>query len=116
MERLDGDAFFPNVVKILSELAGERIPADAFRLDKLPNHLRMNIRVVDGDGATVQEGRDLSQLRKDLDVHPSMEVTPAGVTDSGTGNAADAAQWHRDGIDTWDFDVLPKSVPVERGA
>ena len=44
------ERFWTRLRGSLAQLAGEPIPPDAFALDKLPQHLRMNIRVVDEAG------------------------------------------------------------------
>ncbi|HEX6986738.1 MAG TPA: DUF3418 domain-containing protein, partial [Planctomycetaceae bacterium] len=43
----------------LSKIAGERITPEMFEADKLPNHLRMNVRVVDEAGESLATGRDV---------------------------------------------------------
>ncbi len=103
LQDVEGE-FFAEVVRILSELAGERIPPDAFRLEKLPHHLRMNIRVVDADGQLLEEGRDMGALLKSLQVTSSPEVVTAAHD-----------EWQRDGIATWDFGDLPAQVAIMHG-
>ncbi|OHV10250.1 ATP-dependent RNA helicase HrpA [Kushneria phosphatilytica] len=41
---------------------GIRLPADAWQPEQLPEHLHMNIRVVDHEGHTLGQGRDLDAL------------------------------------------------------
>jgi ATP-dependent helicase HrpA len=47
----------------LTRAAGLRVPADAFRDDALPPHLRMNYALVDDAQRVVDRGRDLDALR-----------------------------------------------------
>ena len=56
--------FEETVAKLLSEIAREPVTIDDFDLDRLPNHLRMNVCVVDADGETLSAGRDVKQLRR----------------------------------------------------
>ncbi|TMM35574.1 MAG: ATP-dependent RNA helicase HrpA [Actinobacteria bacterium] len=50
----------------LRRLAGVPVPHDAWQPDKVPEHLKMNFRVLDESGAVVGEGRDLAQLQREL--------------------------------------------------
>ena len=42
------------------------VPADAFRPDSAPPHLRMNFRVLDEHGRQLAMGRDLGELKREL--------------------------------------------------
>ncbi|MET0293183.1 MAG: ATP-dependent RNA helicase HrpA, partial [Steroidobacteraceae bacterium] len=48
---------------VLTRAAGITVPADAFRDDQLPPHLRMNVAVLDDAERIVDSGRDLAALR-----------------------------------------------------
>jgi len=96
--------FLPTIAEALSRAAGEPIDAESFDLAGLPDHLRMNIRVVGPQGETVAEGRDLASLRDELGVRSLLS----------TGEIRDAG-WMRDGIQSWDFGELPRRVEVGRG-
>jgi ATP-dependent helicase HrpA len=74
-----------------------------FDPDSLPEHLRMNFRVVDAHGKALARGRDLSEIRRKLGVRvkEAFEQLPPG-------------QFHRQGITHWDFGDLPERVPVPR--
>ena len=50
----------------LRRLTGTIVPRDAWHPDQVPEHLRMNFRVVDEHGAVLGEGRDLDALRRAL--------------------------------------------------
>ncbi|MEM7312945.1 MAG: DUF3418 domain-containing protein, partial [Planctomycetota bacterium] len=102
LEHGRGD-FMQQVTQHMTEIAGEPITADVLRMEKLAPHLRMNIRVVDDEGNTVAEGRDVVELRSRLNVAASAEVF-----DEGQGD------WNRDGISEWDFGELPKKVAIVR--
>ncbi|MCA9204434.1 MAG: ATP-dependent RNA helicase HrpA, partial [Planctomycetales bacterium] len=98
--------FLQTVAQTLSRLAEEPIGVEAFELDKLPAHLRFNVRVIDANGKLLARGRDLNSLRAEL--HIEAEQSDEGVI-------ADA-RWERDEIVAWDFGELPQRVPVKRGA
>lgn len=103
LEFAEGDLLVA-AARVLSQLAGEPIPPSAFELDKLPHHLRINVRVVDERGQVVCEGRDVEALQRELGVERGAEASLI----------ADAA-WTKDGITTWDFGELLASVPIRRG-
>ena len=95
------NAFLPEVCRHFSEIAGERITPELFRLEKLAPHLRMRVQVVDETGQELTADRDLRSLQTASSTQP-----PKARTDS---------DWHRDGVATWDFGDLPDEVRVERG-
>ena len=78
-------------------------PGD-WRIERLPAHLRMNLRVRDGQGQVVAEGRDLEALRQGLaaQVQASFSAMP---------------DWsiERHGLTDWDFSTLPEHVRAEAG-
>lgn len=97
----DGD-FYESVAKLLGQVAFEKIEAGDFNLNKISDHLHMNLRVVDADANVVATGRDLDQLR-----------TLCGVTSTGY-TSIDHQDWQRDGILQWDFEEFPKSISFQR--
>jgi len=54
------------LAQYLRRLTGTPIVTDDFVLAELPAHLRMNVRVIDRDGATVATSRDLVALQREL--------------------------------------------------
>ena len=79
----------------LLRLRGVRVPPDAFDLDKLPPHLRITFRVLDG-AKVVASGKDLAALQRQL--RPKVRATLS----------ARATALTRTGVTTWDFGPLPK--------
>ena len=107
IEQIDfatGD-FLPTVARKLSQIAGESIPVNAFRLDKLPDHLRMNVEVVDHDGTLQVAGRDLDQVQSQVGSEQS---------DNNHGNEIEHGDWHRDQLTSWDMDDFPEQIVVTR--
>jgi ATP-dependent helicase HrpA len=93
-----------NVAAQLSALSGQRIKIDQFNLEKVDDYLHVNVQVVDEQGRTVAEGRNINELRKQL----GLQAKPlAEVHDSN---------WHRDGLVEWTWGDLPPQVAVSRGA
>ncbi|MBA1145515.1 ATP-dependent RNA helicase HrpA [Ectothiorhodospiraceae bacterium WFHF3C12] len=89
----------------LGRMTGREVPEGAFAEAALPDHLRMNVLVVDEAGHRVDEGRDLEALQSRLGEAASAAFTRAPGND-----------WSRDGIVRWDFGELPAFVEVtQRG-
>jgi ATP-dependent helicase HrpA len=87
----------------LRKLTGTIVPRDAWRPDQVPEHLRMNFRVVNEDGAVVGQGRDLEVLRASL--APKVQATISAA----------AGDIERRGLTTNDFGTLPRSIKQVRG-
>jgi len=79
----------------LLRLRGVRVSPDAFDLDRLPAHLRLTFRVMDG-GEAVATGKDLAALQRQL--RPKVRATLS----------ARATALTRTGVTTWDFGPLPR--------
>lgn len=86
----------------LSRISGEPIRTSDFDLDKLPNHLRMNIAVVDAEGEEVVANRDIEQIRSEQSVAAAQQFSQI-----------DDTAWTRSGITKWDIEELPESVTIE---
>jgi ATP-dependent helicase HrpA len=80
-------------------------PSD-FDLAKLPNHLQMNVEVIDDQGLVTSKGRNLERLRV-----ASRSAELAQSREESTAHD----HWRRDGLTTWDLDNLPLELPVVRG-
>jgi len=95
---LDGKVPEGDIREVLSRellrLRGVRVPADAFDLGKLPPHLRITFRVLDGD-KLVGTGKDLAALKRQL--RPKVRATLS----------ARASALARTGLTSWDFGPLP---------
>jgi ATP-dependent helicase HrpA len=92
----------------LERRGGGRLDTEGvlFDAERLPDHLRMNFRVVGDDGAAVAEGRSLVALQERLGKRARQELhTLAG-----------GSRWERTGIVAWDFGELPETVELAAGA
>jgi ATP-dependent helicase HrpA len=87
----------------LRKLTGAIVPRDAWRPDQVPEHLKMNFRVLSEEGAVLAQGRDLDVLRASL--APKVQATISAA----------AGNIERRGITTNDFGTLPRSVAQVRG-
>jgi ATP-dependent helicase HrpA len=79
----------------LLRLRGVRVTPDDFDLDKLPPHLRITFRVLDGT-KLVAAGKDLAALQRQL--RPKVRATLS----------ARATKLTRTGVTSWDFGPLPR--------
>ena len=96
------------LTRILSEqlkrMTGVHIPEDAWPEVELPDHLRMNFRVVDETGKEIEAGRELGALKKR---HGSQgEVAYHRMEESGL---------EQEGLSDWDFGELPERLELNRG-
>ena len=95
--------FLDTVAEKLSRIAGQRITACEFQQDKLPDELRMNVRVETDEGKVLAEGRDLDAVREQI----------GSVVSEGFAQA-DSSKWERDGLTTWDLEYLPEEVELKQ--
>ena len=91
------------VAVLLGRIAGQPIGSGDFDLTKLPDHLRMNVRVINGRGDEVAVDRDLTSIRK-------QHATSA----AGEFAKVDDSEWKRDGLKDWEFDTLPQEIAVDQ--
>ncbi len=96
--------FLTVAAETLSKIGSEALQASDFKLEKVPHHLRMNVRVIDESGKPIAEGRDLDAL--------AAEVGISGPTDA---NVVSDQRWQREGMTEWDFGDLPERVKIRRG-
>ncbi|HEY1573210.1 MAG TPA: ATP-dependent RNA helicase HrpA [Pseudonocardiaceae bacterium] len=81
----------------LRRLTGITVPLDAWQPDQIPEHLRINFRIVDEHRKTVAEGRDLPALREALRPRTATALAEA------------AKDITRTGLTAWTFGPLPRS-------
>ena len=87
----------------LRKLTGEAVPGNAGTTDDLPNHLKMNFRVIDEKGKLLDYGRSLKNLQRKYS-------TEAG--DSFDQLAAE--ELNCTGCIQWAFDDLPETYQFEQ--
>jgi ATP-dependent helicase HrpA len=78
------------------------VPLDAWEGEKLPDHLQMNIKVLDEQGKVLGSGRDLQQLKVNLG-----SLVQAGISKAGQNSM------ERKGLTSWDFGELPEASSVQ---
>ncbi|MGW5490208.1 ATP-dependent RNA helicase HrpA [Streptosporangium sandarakinum] len=86
----------------LAALTGVWVPREAWRLDQVPDHLRITFRVVDGRKKKIDESKDLADLKRRL--APRLRQT--------LSRAADGLE--RSGLTIWNVGELPKTFEQRR--
>ncbi len=87
----------------LRAMTGVSVPRDAWDLDRVPDHLRMTVRVEDSQGRALAEGKDLDVLKREL--APATKRAISSVT----------TDVERSGLRAWTIGELPRVVEGRRG-
>ena len=99
----EGKGLSEAMAERLFTITGVKIPADAWKPETVPDHLRMNLRILDPQGGILAQGRDLEALKLRL---------------QGRARASFAAlptpEYERDQVQDWDFGDLPEVVEFTR--
>lgn len=95
------------LAKNLQQLSGTKIGAEDFDVARLPNALRMTYRVIDASGKTLGLSNDLAALQAKL------SETSRGAVAAVAEKAHSPIE--RDGLTTWDFDELQRSIESKHG-
>ncbi len=103
LPRLDPDGADGGLRGALSDelrrTTGVLVPPDAYDVDRLPEHLRLTIRVVDADGREVATGKNLAALQDRLRQQLRSTLTEA------------AGRVEHSGMRAWELDEpLPRTV------
>ncbi|HRV43365.1 MAG TPA: ATP-dependent RNA helicase HrpA [Syntrophales bacterium] len=80
---------------------GVSVPPSAWPVDRLPDHLRLRLTVVDGKRDVLAAGRDLAALRREVVEEKENE-----------GFEQARRSMERDDIRAWDFGDLPETVTL----
>ncbi|HEY0963454.1 MAG TPA: ATP-dependent RNA helicase HrpA [Pseudomonadales bacterium] len=104
LQRKDG-SLQQSLARQLLRLTGVQLPPDCWDGAELPDHLRMNIRVVDESGKVLGAGRDLQSLREQL----------AGTVQASISKAARGGI-EQQGLTAWTFGELPPEQELGTGA
>ncbi len=96
--------FIEAVAAQLTMIGGIRIDPDSFRTEKLDDHLKVNLQVVDDQGEVVAQGRSVSEIRSQLGAEHTSSIVEV-----------DDATWNQDGLKEWNWDELPRETMIKRG-
>jgi len=96
------------MLDFLRDYLSLRLPAGVWDRADLPAHLRLNFRVMDGEGNELAMGRDLGRLQEDLGQIARMAFQESSPT------AGPAADIEKTGLTAWTIGTLPEGIPVKR--
>ncbi len=88
----------------LRRVSGQDIRPSHFNLAALPAHLQVNLRVVDGDGNLLGQGRDLAALKQALGAQAAQAVVAVRAGAIGREDIRDAG-----------FEALPAVIEQQQG-
>jgi ATP-dependent helicase HrpA len=97
--------FHDAVARELSKIGGIPITSELFKTEKIDDHLKVNMQVVDEAGEIVAEGRSIAEIRKQLGDEFKSNIVE--IEDS---------HWNRDGLQDWCWEDFPTEVTIQRGS
>lgn len=89
----------------LQSLSGQDFPREVWAGDAIPQHLRLNYRVLDDQGRPLVASRELHDIR-----------TQVGEKASAAFQRLAASLYNRENITDWSFGDLPETHTIRRGA
>ena len=93
--------------RAVDELRGIAVPPDAWPMRGIPDHLQLNIRVLDESGNALGEGRDIDGLKKKFATLARRSLSRLASQEFG-----------KEGLTTWSWsegdEPLPESVEIDR--
>jgi len=92
-------SLFSALGEFIHQRFGVDIPASAWSIESLPEHLKMRISVIAPDGKELGSSRDPAVL-----LQQKIDATPDDQLESLR------LQWERSGITRWDFGALPEFI------
>ena len=96
------------MLDFLRDYLNLRLPASVWDRIDLPLHLRLNFRVMDGEGNELSMGRDLDKLQEELG-----QIARMAFQD-GAASAGAATDIEKTGLTAWSIGTLPEGIPVKR--
>ncbi|WJW75990.1 ATP-dependent RNA helicase HrpA [Thiohalobacter sp. IOR34] len=87
----------------LARMTGVELPPDAWRPERLPLHLFMNIHLVDSQGRVVARGRDPDHLKREVGAEAAQGFARLPTAD-----------FEREDVRCWDFGELPGFIELEQ--
>ncbi len=101
-----GHSLAQDLSRFILKRYGVEVPPAAWSNSALPTHLRPRIEIIGPDAKTVQAGRDLEALRRQLEQAPA---APAGDPPEWTRAAR---TWEKFGLTNWSMDDLPSRITL----
>jgi ATP-dependent helicase HrpA len=101
-----GSSLRADLAKFLLQRYGITVPADAWREEAVPAHLRPRVEIVDHNRKTIAAGRNLEQLK------PQLKATAPTAPRGDDAWQRAAAKWERAALTTWNFGDVPEKIEV----
>ena len=95
------DSLLSDMGRFIYERWGIAVPATAWPIGTLPDHLRIRFSVIDARGREIGSGRDIARLQEGS----------ANLTES-SGLRREKARHERTGLTRWDFGDLPDAIDL----
>lgn len=92
-----------SMTRHLKRMTGLDVPLEAWQPGRLPEHLRLNLQVVDAQGKVIKEGRDYHEIVKELEPALKTVAMPAGA----------AAFRESGGLTRWPEQPIPRAQAVK---
>jgi ATP-dependent helicase HrpA len=105
-----GRSLRADLAKFLLQRYDITVPADAWREEAVPAHLRPRVEIVDHNRKTIAAGRNLEQLK------PQLKATAPTAPRGDDAWQRAAAKWERIAVTTWVFGDLPEKIVVNDDA
>lgn len=96
--------FVEAVARELTRIGGLPIDSSQFKSEKMNDHLKINLQVVDETGELLAEGRSVADIRSQLGAEHTSNVVD--VEDES---------WKQDGLKEWSWEDFPAEIMIQRG-
>ena len=112
--RPSGHSLRHDLARFLHQRYGVAVPVSAWPAEAVAPHLLPRIELVGPDHKSLGTGRDLNQLRRQLEQVPVPPATPVVASAPAEDPAWTrcARQWERFGLTGWTFGDLPSQIVV----
>ncbi len=98
-------SFLQCVAESLSKFGQTPLEISMFRLEKIEQYLKPNIRVLDDSSEIIAQDRSIARLRANLEI-----ARDSTVTDSVDHS------WNATQLKTWDWPEIPQQLMIRRGS
>ena len=97
-------------------MTGIEIDYDAWRTDLIDSHLFMNFRIIDGNGKTISESRDLPELKEQLssDTNTISDQTSPVLNNVNQGANIPKHEIEQDKVGAEAIDLLDQVIEIEQ--
>ena len=98
----EGGSLITSLARFIHERFNISIPAAAWPVENIPDHLKMRFSIVNEKGEEIRSGRDLRSLQEN-------------IPDGGESTVFKAAkeQWEKEGITPGEFEDIPESITLQ---